>query len=85
MSSGDAAGARSFGEPGRVFDRAIDHRDEQVFLAREVAVHRGAGHADRGSDLVDPRFREPAFAEQSRGGVEDLLGAGDAGGGRNRG
>ena len=75
------AGARSFREPGGVLHGAVDHRDQEVFLAREVAVHRGAGDADRGADLVDPGLGEPAFAEQPRGGVEDLLGAGDAGGG----
>ena len=76
---------RGFGEPGGVFHGAVDHRDEQVFLAGEVAVHRGAGDADGGADLVDARLGEPAFAEQPRGRVEDLLGARDAGGGGNRG
>ncbi len=83
VSSVDSAvGAGSFGEPGRVLHGSVDHCDEEVFLAGEVAVHRRPGDADRGADLVDPRLGEPALAEQSRGGVEDLLGAGDAGGRR---
>ena len=54
-------------------DDAVDQRDEQLVLAREVPVDRRAAHARGRADLGDADTVEAALGDELRGRVEQAL------------
>ncbi|GAA3208641.1 hypothetical protein GCM10017690_17430 [Microbacterium terregens] len=71
----DVVGVRTGGSRGvrPDTDRLADLRevgDEQVVLAREVPIERGAGDLCFGDDAIYPDGAEPLGVEEPAGGVE---------------
>jgi hypothetical protein len=54
---------------------ALVERQQHLFLAREVEVHRALGEAGGGGDFRDARHAPGVAQEEPLGGVEDLVAA----------